>query len=253
MQMVEIILVLLFGLCFGSFATLAIYRLPRGDGIVAGRSRCPNCLTSLAARDLIPVLSWLLQKGRCRYCKTHFSSRYPLIELATASLFIITYLMHGISLASVLLMLMSVPLIVMVMVDLEHMIIPDEVHLALLVLALGYHAVVGTPPGSVALGFVVMLGVGLSLHYGYYYLRGRDGLGYGDVKFFTIAGIWLGLYPILPFLFLAGGFGVLTGLLWRVLGKGELFPFAPSLALALWVCVQFPELVNIMLYIDNIQ
>jgi leader peptidase (prepilin peptidase)/N-methyltransferase len=252
MQTLEAFLVILAGLCFGSFATLASYRLPRGEGVVAGRSRCPSCNTSLGAKDLVPLFSWLIQKGRCRYCATRFSARYPIIELVTMLLFVTTYLLHGLSLASVLMMLMAVPLVVMVTVDLEHMIIPDEVHLALLVLALGYHAAQGTAPADVALGFVLMLALSLLLHHGYRRLRGKDGLGFGDVKFFAIAGIWLGLYPLVPFLLLAGLAGVATGLAWRVLGKGELFPFAPSLAAALWVSVQFPNIYKYLLYIDNI-
>jgi prepilin signal peptidase PulO-like enzyme (type II secretory pathway) len=251
MQTVELFLVIVFGLCFGSFATLASYRLPRGGGIIAGRSRCPNCQKDILARDLIPVLSWLLRRGRCRHCQRYFSFRYPLIEIIAASLCVLVYVLHGISLASVLLMLMSVVLLVMVVVDMEHMIIPDEVHLALLILALGYHAAVGSPPGNVAAGFVIMLAAGLLLHHGYYYIRGRDGLGYGDVKFFALAGIWLGLLPLVPFLFIAGGLGVMTGLLWKIRGKGDLFPFAPSLAVALWVCILWPNLVNIMLFIDK--
>ncbi len=252
MQLVEILLVLLLGLCFGSFVTLASYRLPRGDGVVAGRSRCPSCNTTLGARDLFPVFSWLLSKGHCRYCHTGISLRYPVIELVTALLFLIVYLAHGISFASMLLMLMSTALVIMVVVDLEHMIIPDEVHLALLVLALGYHAAVGTPPAQVAGGFAVMLALGMLLHHGYYYLRGREGLGFGDVKFFTVAGIWLGLWPLLPFLLIAGLLGVMTGLLWRALGRGDIFPFAPSLASSLWICALWPEITSTLLYIPNI-
>ena len=252
MQLLEIIFVILFGLCFGSFVTLASYRLPRAEGVVAGRSRCPSCKKTLHARDLFPVLSWLLSKGSCRYCHASISWRYPVIELLTAALFLIVYAVHGVSFASVLLMLMSATLVIMVVADLEHMIIPDEVHLALLVLALGYHAVMGTAPTQVAEGFAAMLMLGMLLHHGYYYLRGREGLGFGDVKFFAVAGIWLGLWPLLPFLLITGLLGVMTGLLWRWLGRGDIFPFAPSLALALWTCAVWPNIVIALFYMVNI-
>jgi prepilin signal peptidase PulO-like enzyme (type II secretory pathway) len=84
------------------------------------------------------------------------------------------------------------------------------------------------------------MALGLLLHHGYRFLRKREGLGYGDVKFFSVAGLWLTPFPMVIFLFLAGVFGVVFGLLWRVLGKGEYFPFGPALAVSLAVCVLWP-------------
>lgn len=248
MDMAQLIFVILVGLCFGSFATLASHRLPRGKGIVAGRSCCPFCHTTLRVRDLVPVLSWAFSRAMCHSCSKRIPVRYPLIELATAALFIIVYQLYGLSLSSLLLMVMSAVLLIMVVIDFEHLIIPDEIHVALLVLALGYHATAGTPPGNIAAGFAVMVLLGLLLHHGYYWIRGRDGLGYGDVKFFAVAGVWLGLAPLLPFLFISGLFGIATGLVWKWIGKGDKFPFAPSMALSLWMNILWPEITNMLLY-----
>jgi len=237
----EAVLVALAGLCFGSFITLASYRLPLEEDIVRKPSRCPKCGTSLRFIDLWPVLSWLLNKGRCRYCTAEISARYPLIELATAALFLLVYGFFGITAQSVILMLLVVLLLVMIIADLEHYIIPDQVHLALLPLGIVYHYVMVSDPEPLAAGLVSGGLIGLALHYGYRHLRKKEGLGFGDVKFFAVAGLWLGFKPIVPFLFIAGLLGVVTGLGWRVLRRGEIFPFGPALAVALFICVAFPE------------
>jgi leader peptidase (prepilin peptidase)/N-methyltransferase len=197
----EILFVLLTGLTFGSFITLASYRLPLGEDIVVKPSRCPACEHTLGFKDLWPVLSWLCSRGKCRYCKVRVSARYPLTELATAGVFLLIYAQYGVTLQGVLLALLAVGLMVMIVADLEHYIIPDEVHYALLPLGLGYQYVTGHEWGDMAGGFVLGAGIGLALHYGYKWLRKKDGLGFGDVKFLAVAGLWLGVMPMVPFLF----------------------------------------------------
>ncbi len=241
----EFFLTVCVGLSFGSFVTLASYRLPLGEDIVVKPSRCPKCDTKLGFYDLWPVLTWLVTLGRCRYCKAAVPMRYPLTELATGIMFGVLYFKYGITFQSLLLALLWVVLMIMIVVDLEHYIIPDQLHYVLLPLGLGYNASIGTPWDDVLNGFMLGAGIGLTLHFGYRYLRGKEGLGFGDVKFMALAGIWLGLKPIVPFLFFAGIFGVATGLLWRALKKGPIFPFGPSLAVALYFCITFPEVSNL--------
>ena len=96
--------------------------------------------------------------------------------------------------------------------------------------------------GQVVGGLVAGLTLGLALHYGYRHLRKMEGLGFGDVKFLAVAGLWLGLQSIVPFLFFSGLLGVGTGMLWRLLGRGAVFPFGPALAVAMFLCVAYPEL-----------
>ncbi len=233
------------GLTFGSFVTLVSYRLPRGEDIAVKPSRCPVCETRLRFLDLWPVLSWLCNKGRCRHCGAGVSIRYPLTELCTAWVFLLLYLYFGLTPQAIVLALLWVALMVMIVVDLEHYIIPDQLHYVLLPLALGYQFLMGTPSDDVLNGFFVATGIGLALHYGYRHLRKKEGLGFGDVKFFAVAGVWLGLKPMVPFLFFSGLFGIATGMIWRMLGKGPLFPFGPALALAMYLCVVFPQLTNL--------
>jgi prepilin signal peptidase PulO-like enzyme (type II secretory pathway) len=111
----------------------------------------------------------------------------------------------------------------------------------LLPLALIYHAQVGTDVKQVLYGFLTASALALFLHYGYGKLRGREVLGFGDVKFFAVAGLWLGLYGLVPFLFYAGFIGTLLGIGWRLLGKGAIFPFGPALAITLFALVIYPS------------
>ncbi|MDX2072800.1 MAG: prepilin peptidase [Alphaproteobacteria bacterium] len=252
MPLAEIILIIALGLTFGSFVTCMSHRLPLGEDIVKKPSYCPSCDAVLTVRDLWPVFSWLASRGKCNHCKAPVSIRYPLIELMTATLFLLAYLQYGLSVQTAILCLMSVALMIMIVVDLEHYIIPDSVHLALIPLGLWYHHTIGSPWDEVALSTSLMAALALLLHYGYSALRGRVMLGFGDVKFFTVAGLWLGLWPLVPFLFLSGVLGVVLGLIWRKLGKGEVFPFGPALALALYVCVVYKNSVNILYYIHSL-
>jgi Flp pilus assembly protein protease CpaA len=139
-------------------------------------------------------------------------------------------------------MLLAVVLLIMIVADLEHYIIPDSVHVVLLPLGFAYHYFHVSKPSEVLGGLGLGLALGLSLHYGYFYLRKKHGLGFGDVKFLAVAGFWLGMAPIVPFLFYAGLFGVFTGILWRTLNRGAVFPFGPALAVSLFMCIAYPEI-----------
>lgn len=238
---IEVLFLLFCGLSFGSFITLASWRLPRDEDIYITPSRCPHCRRQLSFRDLWPVISWLYNSGRCRNCKAAVSVRYPIIELITALLFITIYMRFGLNSVSILLDFMAVALMVMIVADFEQFIIPDEVHCLLLPLGLAWHYVNDTPWENVAGGFVLGAATGLLLHHGFRWVRKKEGLGYGDVKFLAIAGLWLGMYPFVPFLFFSGLFGVLTGAVWKLLNKGAIYPFGPSLALSMYVCIVYPE------------
>lgn len=233
-------LVFLVGLCLGSFVTLVSYRLPRGGKMGMTRSQCPRCQTTLGVPDLVPVLSWAASRGRCRHCKAAISWRYPAIELATAGALLAVYFTHGLSGPGLLLMGLSLCLLVMIVVDFEHYIIPDETQWAMALLGIIYQWKYGLHPADMLLGGLIGGGLGWVLQSGYRRLRGREGLGTGDVKFLVVAGLWLGALPLVPFLFFAGVLGVLTSSLWRALGQGELFPFGPALAVSLWLLVLWP-------------
>jgi len=240
----EWIFVALLGACMGSFVTAASYRLPREEDIVFMPSRCVACGQKLAARDLLPILSWLWTRGRCRFCKTAVHWRYPAIELCCALIFLLLYALYGTTWQAGALMLLAVMLLIMIVADFEHYIIPDEVHWVLAPLALAYHGLIlHSDWENILLGGLLGLIVGAGLHYGYSHLRKKEALGFGDVKFLVVAGLWLGLRGMVPFFFYAGLLGIITGLAWRMLGRGPRFPFGPALAMALFVCTVYPPAV----------
>lgn len=251
MTLLESLIILIAGLMFGSFVTCASYRMPLEKEWVRTPSFCPKCSAKLTFKDLWPVLSWLFSGAKCRHCSAPIPARYPFIELLTAASFLAIYASHGITFGSILLMLMSVVLLIMIVADLEHTIIPDQVHIALLPLGLGFHAYLGTDWGMVLGGFFAMTSLALFLHYGYAKLRGMEVLGFGDVKFFAVAGVWLTLPLTVPYIFMIGVVGTVMGLVWKYLYKQPIFPFGPSLAVSLWICMVYPQIPNLFWDIIN--
>ena len=243
-DLLEAAFVLFAGLCFGSFATMASYRLPRSEGIVFTPSHCTLCNARLRVADLFPVMSWLAQKGKCRHCGTGIHYRYPLIECATAAVFLSLYFRYGFNLPSVLLMMLAVCMVIFFVTDFEHRIIPDEIQIAMLLIGVVFRILIEIPLEEIISGAVVGLLIGLGLRYGYSFLRNREGLGWGDVKFLFVVGVWIGVTPLLPFLFFSGVLGVATAMVWRMMGKGAEFPFGPALGMSMFLCIIYPQLPN---------
>ncbi len=231
------IFITILGLLFGSFATMLSYRLPLGQDIVFKRSYCPKCNHNLSFLDLFPVFSWIFFAGKCHYCKVKIPLRYPLIELSTAGIFLSAYMIFGFNYMALLIATIGFFLLVISIIDFEHYIIPDSLQIILLILAIIYaylqdFAVV---PVLIRVFAVVTFIILLSLSFKF--IRKKEGLGFGDVKFFAIAAIFLSFKPFILFMFLSGVFGTLIGLIWKYIGKGEIFPFAPALCGALYICL----------------
>lgn len=233
------------GASIGSFLTLVTYRLPRDEKIGLSRSRCPACLKDLRVIDLIPVLSWVTSRGRCRQCNAKISIRYPLMELMTmlgtlGSVYLFGFTLEGFAVAGLWWCIVAI-----IVTDLEHTIILDEVQIAVIVFGALFHFALGTDFTDVIGSAVLGLVIGLVLKYGFLYLRNKDGLGMGDVKLLFGVGIWLAnAASFVPFLFFAGVLGIVCGVVWRVMGRGAQFPFGPALAISLLACVVFPETAN---------
>lgn len=237
----EPILFGVLGLIAGSFATAVSHRLPLEQPIAVDRSRCPRCGHPLGPADLVPVLSWVFSRGRCRYCAAPVSIRYPAIELLTAAIFVAAWWFGGGDTArAALLALTGLGLTIVTVADLEAGIIPDGVQLAMVPLALAWRwhgdgdwldAAIGA-----ALGGAVMYG----LRAGFKAFRGVDALGLGDVKFVALAGFYVGLAGLAPFLLSGGVIGIAFGLAWRATGRSAAFPFGPALCVALAVSLVAP-------------
>lgn len=233
------------GACIGSFLTLVTYRLPRDETIGMTRSRCPNCTMTLKVVDLFPVLSWLLNRGKCRGCRVRVSVRYPLTELACAAGAVLAVQQYGLSLQAFAIAGLWWSIVAIVVTDLEHTIILDEVQVAVGVFGVLWGIATDVAMEDMFLGAFTGAAIGLTLKYGFLYLRHKDGLGMGDVKFLAVAGVWLASAAnFVPFLFFAGLLGILSGTIWTACRLGERFPFGPALAAALLACVVWPDTAN---------
>jgi len=223
----------LAGLVVGSFLNVCIHRLPRRESLLWPASHCPACSRPLAWFENIPVVSWLVLRGRCRVCRAQISMMYQAIELTTAVLFAAMYAMHGIQPLLVARVLFGCALVVLFVIDLRHRILPDLITLP--GIAAGFGASLLLPPGPVAslLGIALGGGILFALSEAYYRLRGHEGLGMGDVKMLAMIGAFLGWRLVLVTLFLASFSGSLVGLVLIASGRGSLksqLPFGAFLA-----------------------
>lgn len=224
----------LYGLIIGSFLNVCIYRIPLGLSVAAGRSFCPDCRHTLRAPDLVPVFSYLLQRGRCRYCGQPISPRYMLVESLTALLFALAYcFMDGLP-AAVLACLLLAVLVVVAFIDLDTQEIPDVFHIIILTLSIIHLWIDPAPLWQNALGMVIvavpMLGLAC--------LTG--GFGGADIKLMAVAGLYLGAGKIV-FAFLAGavlgGAYALLLLARKQADKKTAIPFCPFLAVGIAVAL----------------
>ncbi|NDF12822.1 MAG: prepilin peptidase [Proteobacteria bacterium] len=232
------------GLVFGSFVTLASARIPQGDSIVHTRSRCPSCLHVLGFRDLLPLFSWLLQQGRCRYCKVKIHFRYPLIELIQMVLFLSCYFVAGISFEFIVLALLSVMLLILIVIDFEHKIIPDGLQIAMAIVGVVYHVMHSGIDIALVIGPLSGFASAMALRLLFSWWKEQEALGLGDVKFLAVAGLFLTPELIIPFLLMSGVIGIATAMVWQKVSGEKEFPFGPALAASLFLCVLLPEQYN---------
>jgi len=243
----------IIGACFGSFISLISYRMARDLPWICVRSRCPNCSTALSGRDLLPVISYLLAGRKCRHCRTAMSVRYVLTELITAACFMGLLWLKGPTLEFLLLAALVVCIITLIVTDLEHYMIPDTIQVALFLLGIAYVWSMGLSLDDRLLNAAVCFGIGLLLHYGYFWLMGKHGLGFGDVKLLASIGLWIPINALPVFLFLSGIIGILTALLWKLFGRGPYFPFGPALILTMLIMVLWPNTENLFHMILAVQ
>ena len=230
------------GLAFGSFLNVCIYRLPLGHSVVKPGSACPGCKRPIAFYDNIPILSWLILRGRCRHCKTKISVRYLVIEALTATLFLACYAYFGLTLVTLKYCVFAFLLLGLIFTDAETKLLPDKLTLSGLAVGLAFSLIVPVTdmasqflPGILNLPFssdvsgplfslldsLLGAAVGASFIYGagamYLRWRGTEGMGFGDVKLMAMVGSFLGMKLTVFTIFsgsLAGSiFGIATVLM----------------------------------------
>jgi leader peptidase (prepilin peptidase)/N-methyltransferase len=243
--METIIIITCFGLVWGSFLNVVIYRLPLRMSISKPSSSCPHCNEKIKFYDNIPVLSFLLLRGKCRHCKGKISFRYPLVELLTAASFLLLYSQYSLSFFFFASCLFACALIALGFIDYYHQILPDEITLPSLLLALIYslfrtdlnlrQALIGAVAGA---GFL------LFIYAAYYLLRKQEGLGLGDVTMMLLIGAYLGWRQAFFTLILASFVGALVGIFFILYKKKDFqysLPFGTFLAPAAFAALLWGE------------
>ena len=226
--------VAIFGMVVGSFLNVCISRMPKGESIVTPPSHCPHCQYQIRWYDNIPVVSYLLLRGRCRGCGTRISLQYPLVELINGVLTLLLFLRFGPTLAFAALFLFCSSLVVITFIDIEHQIIPDEISLSGIVIGFALSFFLKGHSWQNSL-FGILLGGGslLLVAYGYQLLTGKEGMGGGDIKLLAMMGAFLG-WKAIPFIILASSLvGSMVGVSLMVLQKKDsklAIPFGPYLA-----------------------
>jgi leader peptidase (prepilin peptidase)/N-methyltransferase len=267
----------LYGLAIGSFLNVVIFRLPEGKSIVSPGSHCPGCETPIAWHDNLPVLSFLLLRGRCRHCHASISLRYPGVELFTGLVFALVAWRFGASWQAPLYALFAAGLIAAALIDFDHQIIPDEISLGGLVCGLLFAPVAGWATGvplleAFAQGVVgALLGGGLLWTVAFLHARvsvalGRSfdhwpgegqelpkpasadywlwfpGMGLGDVKLLAMIGAFLGPWGVLETIVSASFLGLVLGLVYAVVTRklNAPFGFGPAIAAGALLVLFFP-------------
>ncbi len=226
----------LLGAIVGSFLNVCVYRLPEGQSIVSPGSRCPSCLRAIRWYQNIPILSYLLLRGRCAECGARISWRYPFVEALTGLTFLLVFVTFELSWVTPVYWVFGSVLIAITFIDLDHQIIPDLISLPGIVV--GFLAASFLVPWISWLDSLlgIMLGGG-SLYLVavvYEFLTKKEGMGGGDVKLLAMIGAFLGWQSVLPIIFLSSLFGSLVGVPLMLIRRSDTklaIPFGPFLAL----------------------
>ena len=199
----DLIFVIILGALWGSFANVCIIRIPQGKGVVVGRSFCVKCNKKIQWFDNIPIISYLLLKFKCRNCKTKISFQYFLVESISLINFLVLYLIFGISLTTLLLIILSVVFLIIFFIDLKHYIIPNSLTYSMMILGFFKSFDPNLDPIfpdflNSLIGGLLGYGIIWSIIYFYRQFKKKEGMGLGDAKLFAVIGFWFGWISI-PF------------------------------------------------------
>lgn len=241
----EIIFIAILGAAFGSFANVLITRLPKDEPWIYSRSQCPNCKQQLQTADLIPIISFMLLRGKCRYCRKSIGWRYELCEIAAVLIFIITFKIYGLSLAFFKIIIFLFSMLILFFTDLEEQLIPDRISLPLIgigiFLALIEHRFVNA-------SLAILLGAGSLWLIGWvaekFYKKPTIGLG--DVKLIAGIGSFWGLKITFLSLYMGFIFGGLIGALLILVKRKkrtDYIAFAPFIILASIIAIAYSNIL----------
>lgn len=242
---IEIILVFILGLIVGSFSNVCIYRIPRNESIIYPASHCPKCSSTILAKDNIPLLSYVLLKGRCPNCGSRISIQYPVVEFLTGLVYVIIYQIYGVSVQSLIYIILSSALIIIAFIDLGEQVIPEVISLpgivVGLILSFFVHHISFV---NSALGIVLGGGIILVIRLAGSLIFKKESMGIGDIELTAMIGAFLGWRYITISLFLGFFLGALTGIfliLSKIKSREDAVPFGPFIVLGSFITLLWGE------------
>lgn len=242
---IEIVLIFILGLIVGSFSNVCIYRIPRNESIIYPASHCPKCRSNISPKDNIPLLSYILLKGRCRNCKSKISIQYPIAEFLTGLTYLIIYLAYGLSVQTLIYIILSSALIIIAFIDLNEQVIPEVISLPGMVigLILGFFVPYISFINS-ALGIVIGGGIILVIRLAGSLIFKKESMGIGDIELAAMIGAFLGWRYIMISLFLGFFLGALAGIiliLSKIKSREDVIPFGPFIVLGSFITLLWGE------------
>jgi len=236
---VNVILIFLLGLIVGSFCNVCIYRIPRNESVIYPVSHCPKCRTTIKPFDNIPLLSYILLKGRCRNCGSKISIQYPVVEFLTGLIYLIIYLIYGLNVQTLIYIILSSALIIIAFTDLNEQIVPDVISLPgmgvglILSFFVPYISFINSVLGVLVGGGIILIIalVGSAIFK-------KEAMGGGDVKLAAMIGAFLGWRYIVISLFLGFFLGALAGILLillKIKRREDVVPFGPFIVLGSFI------------------
>ncbi|BAZ10939.1 type 4 prepilin peptidase 1 [Calothrix sp. NIES-4071] len=244
------------GASIGSFINVVVYRLPAGLSVISPPSRCPACLNKLKAYDNVPVLGWLWLKGRCRYCKSKISMRYPVVESVTGLLFLLVFWVFQYSPQTIGYWIFCSWLLALSLIDFDTMTLPNPLTKSGLVLGVLFHTVLAFVQSTnwnsfnqifgAILGAVVGIWLFDAISFIGWVIFQKEAMGGGDAKLAAMMGAWLGWRHLLLAILISCVVGVVAGSIGVVLSRrkwGKKMPFGPCLALGSLITLLVGEMI----------
>lgn len=236
----------IMGITFGSFFNVCIFRIPEKKSIANPPSHCYNCNTRLKPIDLVPILSWTLLRGKCRYCGQKISPRYALVELLTGILFVLVYNVYKMNVITIYYLLLVSLLVIITFIDIDHYIIPDGLIIFGSVFALIFNAVgegIGIGIKDSVLGSLICGGGMLALICIIELIVKKEVMGGGDIKFFAMTGLFLGIKGGLLTTLLSVYIGAIYGIITIIYSKikkqeyNSMIPYGPFISVGALITV----------------
>ena len=252
----DFVFVIVLGALWGSFANVCIYRLPLENGVVSGRSFCPNCTNLITWKDNIPIISFLFLKGKCRYCNKKISSQYVLVETISILFFLIIYFLYGFSITTLLLLILSLNFLIIFFIDFKHYIIPNVLTFSMMFLGFVKSFVPDLHPMfpnylNSLIGGIFGYGIIWSIIFFYKQVRKKEGMGLGDAKLLSAIGFWFGWFSI-PFVIFLSSIIALLSVAPSLINKSRKFssqiPFGPYIIVATLIYLIIESKIRLIIF-----